>query len=413
MGLFSFLFRQKTQITYTSSVSSCSHSTPYVILDTETTGLNPSSDKIIQISAIKYNPSGAPTDVYNTYLNPGCPIPPRASSINGITDKMVSAAPKAEQIRDQFISFLGDTLIVGYNVKFDLKFLDNTFNEVFAGREYVDALEIARERLSMPDYKLGTVASCIGFKPNASFHNALTDCEAVAAILRYIGEDLSHRTRIFNTLSSCAKQRSQSVYSAPSPSLADRQFEQGYRLWSHGEAERINGNIDAAFELYDKARDVGYKYPCVYESYAKGYRKLKDYEKEIMILDEAIQLFNGPEVEDFVTRKERAQALMDAQKERDAAAVQKALDKEQKAELRRKKKEEEAAKPKKSCKRAVIQYSDDGMIIKEFESVASAAQESGVSPKSIRDAANGVQKHAGGFCWRYADVVDDDCIPIT
>lgn len=99
---------------------------------------------------------------------------------------------------------------------------------------------------------------------------------------------------------------------------------------------------------------------------------------------------------------------MAAQKERDAAAVQKALDKEQKAELRRKKKEEEAAKPKKSGKRAVIQYSDDGTIIREFESVASAAKEVGIASKGIRDAANGVQKHAGGFCWRYADAVEDN-----
>lgn len=402
MGLFSFLFRQKVPTACASSVFSCLHSTPYVILDTETTGLNPSSDKIIQISAIKYNSAGVPTDVYNTYLNPGCPIPARASSINGITDKMVSTAPKAQQIRDQFISFLGNDLIVGYNVKFDLKFLNNTFDEIFAGCQYVDALEIARECLSMPDYKLGTVASRVGFKPNASFHNALTDCEAVAAILHYMGEDLNHWIRIFNTLSQCAQRRSQSVYSAPSSSLNDSQFEQGYRLWSHGEAERINGNIDAAFKLYDKARDAGYIYPFVYESYAKGYRKLKDYEKEIMILDEAIQLFKGPEAEIFVARKVRAQGLMAAQKERDAAAAQKALDKAQKAELRRKKKEEEAARPKKSCKRAIIQYSDDGTIIKEFESVTSAAQEIGVSPKSIRDAATGKQKHAGGFCWRYS-----------
>lgn len=45
-----------------SSVVSCPYSSSYVILDTETTGLNPSSDKIIQLSAIKYDPSGTPID---------------------------------------------------------------------------------------------------------------------------------------------------------------------------------------------------------------------------------------------------------------------------------------------------------------------------------------------------------------
>ena len=46
---------------------------------------------------------------------------------------------------------------------------------------------------------------------------------------------------------------------------------------------------------------------------------------------------------------------------------------------------------------------DDGNIIKEFESVTLASKEAGVSPKSIRDAAKGVQKHAGGFVWKYKD----------
>jgi DNA polymerase III subunit epsilon len=46
---------------------------------------------------------------------------------------------------------------------------------------------------------------------------------------------------------------------------------------------------------------------------------------------------------------------------------------------------------------------DDGVVIKEFKTIASAVKEVGVSSKSIRDAANGVQKHAGGYCWKYKE----------
>ena len=46
---------------------------------------------------------------------------------------------------------------------------------------------------------------------------------------------------------------------------------------------------------------------------------------------------------------------------------------------------------------------DEGEIMKEYSTIAAAVAESGVSSKSIRDAANGIQKHAGGYCWKYKD----------
>ena len=188
MGLFSFLFGSKVSAPRTSTVLSCAHSESYVILDTETTGLNPYSDKIIQLSAIKYGKDGSPIDFYNTYLNPGCPIPSSASKINGITDKMVAKAPSAEQIQEQFLSFIGKSLIVGYNTTFDLRFLNYTFSEAFSGRSYVDVLSVSRLMLALPDYKLETVASSVGFAPDHSFHDSFSDCEAVAAILHFFAE---------------------------------------------------------------------------------------------------------------------------------------------------------------------------------------------------------------------------------
>lgn len=200
MGIFSSLFKSSTPASRSSSIMSCPHSAPYVILDTETTGLNPSSDKIIQLSAIKYDPSGTPVDFYNTYLNPGRPIPAGASRVNGITDDMVSNAPKAEEVRQAFLTFLGELLIVGYNVNFDLRFLYSTFGDVFDGWGYVDALSIARASLWTSDYKLETVASCIGFQPTSSFHDSFTDCEAVAAVLQELGADLDNWNKEFHAV---------------------------------------------------------------------------------------------------------------------------------------------------------------------------------------------------------------------
>ena len=58
--------------------------------------------------------------------------------------------------------------------------------------------------------------------------------------------------------------------------------------------------------------------------------------------------------------------------------------------------------------RAIYQMDDEGNIIAEYISVSLASKTSGVNPKSIRDAAKGVQKHAGGFVWRYKDQIETD-----
>ena len=66
-------------------------------------------------------------------------------------------------------------------------------------------------------------------------------------------------------------------------------FEKGYPLWQKGEAERKAGNYEKALALYNRARNAGYLAPALYNSYAMTYRKLKDIDSEIMILEEGIR----------------------------------------------------------------------------------------------------------------------------
>lgn len=66
-------------------------------------------------------------------------------------------------------------------------------------------------------------------------------------------------------------------------------FKEGFSYYERGDVERKAGNIDKAIELYDAARYHGYNAPALYNAYAMAYRKVKDYENEITILDEAIE----------------------------------------------------------------------------------------------------------------------------
>lgn len=175
--------RQTDKILLTKS---CPHVCSYVILDTETTGLSPQMDEIIQLSAIRYDCFGTPASFYDTYLNPGIPIPADATAVNGITDEDVSSAPAAKGIKEDFLSFLSDSLIVGYNVNFDLCFLNKTFEGAFLNRKYVDALNMTRQAFNAPDYKLASIASMLNFSPEGGFHDSLADCDAVAAVLSNI-----------------------------------------------------------------------------------------------------------------------------------------------------------------------------------------------------------------------------------
>lgn len=375
-----------------SSVPSCPYRSTYVILDTETTGLSPTDDTIVQLTAIKYDCTGSVIECYDTYLNPGFPIPSHVTNINGITDAMVRHAPKASEIEKQFLSFLGDSLIVGYNVTFDLRFLQATFEHSFHGLRYVDVLTIVRQTLDMSSYKLGDVSREIGFHPTGSYHNARTDCEAVAAILHYIGGDLDLWEREFYAPTQSTE------YIQVSPVLED-----GYENWQQGDALRVSGKIDEALIQFDVARSKGYIKPWLYESYAKAFRKLKEYEKEAAVLQEAIEQFEGPVAEGFAQRRQRAQELQLSKERRDAEEKGRAERRQLRAEAKLRKQETIKNNPKQLATRRVIQYLDDGTVVKEYSSVASASRDSGVNQKCIRDTANGKQKHAGGYCWRYVD----------
>lgn len=169
----------------------------------------------------------------------------------------------------------------------------------------------------------------------------------------------------------------------------DKGFKKGFPYWEKGEYERKSGNIVLAIELFDKARLNGYAAPALYTSYALAYRQLKDYSNEIIILDEGIARMPD-QTSIWSARRSKAINLLFAQQEKERKIAEKVAQKER-----------TMSAPKKSRGRAILQMDDDGNIIKEFDSIAAAVQEVGVSSKSIRDAANGVQKRAGGYHWMY------------
>lgn len=152
-----------------------------VFVDVETTGLNPYRDSIVQISALRYQ-GDEKVDVMDTYINPLRKIPPESTMIHGITNDMVRSCPQIKEMQSRFKGFINDSILVGYNVLFDLRFLNRAFHGALTGALYIDVLPLVRGKFEVPNNKLETVAAHLGFHPDGGFHNSLTDCEATAAV---------------------------------------------------------------------------------------------------------------------------------------------------------------------------------------------------------------------------------------
>ena len=124
---------------------------------------------------------------------------------------------------------------------------------------------------------------------------------------------------------------------------------------------------------------------------------------------EILTIIEDDRVEELIQAgRERLDNNKEAESEKFKEAEQKQREKEEKKrakELEKQKKAEnsESNSETKRTGRGIIQLDDEGTVINEFDTIAAAVRETGVNSKSIRDAAKGVQKHAGGFCWKYKE----------
>lgn len=100
--------------------------TKYLVLDLETTGLDPDHERIIEMGAVVVDPNGIPAEEFQLMVNPGIPISPEASSVNGITDAMVAGCLDLETGFGQFLDFIDSVsadVAVIHNAVFDLGFI--------------------------------------------------------------------------------------------------------------------------------------------------------------------------------------------------------------------------------------------------------------------------------------------------
>ncbi|MCD2348361.1 DNA polymerase III subunit alpha [Clostridium guangxiense] len=168
--------------------------TIYCILDLETTGFSPVTEKITEIGIMKYK-DGKVIDSFSCFVNPQKPIPARVVEITNITDDMVKDAETIEQAFPKMLEFIEGSVLVAHNAEFDVGFLKH--NAKVLGYDfnfsYVDTLSLAQDVFpQLKSYKLGRIAKNLGIKVEVA-HRALDDVDTTVKVFNIMLEELKKR----------------------------------------------------------------------------------------------------------------------------------------------------------------------------------------------------------------------------
>jgi ATP-dependent DNA helicase DinG len=152
-----------------------------VALDLETTGLEPSRDAIIEIGAIRFKGDRVEAE-FSQLVHPGRKLPPFITRLTGISDAMLTNAPRLPAVLPRLEAFVGDAPVIGHNVQFDLSFL--RARNALRYNDALDTFDLALVLLPAAGrYNLGALGKLLGVTLPAT-HRALDDCRVTVGVYR-------------------------------------------------------------------------------------------------------------------------------------------------------------------------------------------------------------------------------------
>jgi len=185
---FKFLSRARSHLGELENLS-------YSIVDIETTGLNPGTDEIIEIGAIKIVNKEI-LDIFNKLVRPERQVPENITNLTGITQEMVAGEFPIKPVISQFVNFIGSTIIVAHNAEFDTSFLKNNMKKWInkdMDNLIVCTVLISRDILpNLENHKLHTVAKYFDLEVS-NRHRAIGDAELTYQIWLHLLHKLKER----------------------------------------------------------------------------------------------------------------------------------------------------------------------------------------------------------------------------
>lgn len=189
MGRFSIAEREKIERTLKGK-STIDLLSDYIIFDIETTGLDSSYDEVIEIGAIKVK-NNKIVSKFNSLVKPKNEIDEYITELTGITNEMVKDAPTIEEILPDFMNYIGNDILIGYNVNFDINFIyDNLYRNKFdvLTNDFIDTMRISRKLLpELPHHRLIDLAKYFKID-STNNHRSLKDCEITMNVYENLKE---------------------------------------------------------------------------------------------------------------------------------------------------------------------------------------------------------------------------------
>lgn len=155
----------------------------FTAVDVETTGLSPMFDSIIELSAVRYR-GGMEVAAYDQLVDPEFEIDSFITQLTGITNAMLHSQPLIEQALPEFLAFLGEDVIVGHNVNFDINFIYDACVDLDLPplrNDFVDTMRVSKRLYKdWPDHKLDTLLDRLRAGSRTQ-HRAENDARLTAA----------------------------------------------------------------------------------------------------------------------------------------------------------------------------------------------------------------------------------------
>ena len=147
----------------------------------ETTGLNPSNDKIIEIAILKIDQNNLKS-LFHQIINPEKEIDKNISNIIGYSNEELKKYPKITEISDSFINFINSSTLIGHNNDFIFGFLNKELN-VEISNEKIDVFEIAKKKYPNENNSIDSLKKKLNIVNNSTFSSSLNEVLELPKIL--------------------------------------------------------------------------------------------------------------------------------------------------------------------------------------------------------------------------------------
>ncbi len=165
-----------------------------IVLDTETTGFDPASgDRVVEIGCLELVNHVETGNEYHVYLNPERDMPAEAEAVHGLSQEFLSTKPLFNEVVDEFMDFVGESMIIAHNAGFDMGFINAELKRVgrppISEDRAIDTVRLARRKF--PGAQASLDALCKRFQIDTSArekHGALLDAQLLSKVyLELIG----------------------------------------------------------------------------------------------------------------------------------------------------------------------------------------------------------------------------------